>query len=194
MAYTRNEPVATDDLSVSAPILKDNTNAADDYFGVDHFAFSAASNNGLHKKVTTLTSSPLPTPSGAQAVLYGYQPSANAGVLQFSIGNNSLVPTPLTTLQSLTPITLASSGSTNLFNFTGLTQAICLVTVATTDSANAALNNFGIVTYDGASIGIKTFSSIGLLLTSAGTQLSILNNTGSTVNNIYWTLQFLRVS
>lgn len=64
MVYTRNQPVATDDLSVSQPIVAVNTNAADDSFGVDHFPFSnLTSSNGFHQKVTIPGNVAIPTPA-----------------------------------------------------------------------------------------------------------------------------------
>lgn len=64
MVYTRNQPVAGDDLSVSQPILAANTNAADDSFGVDHFPFSnLTSSNGFHQKVTIPGNVAIPTPA-----------------------------------------------------------------------------------------------------------------------------------
>lgn len=63
-SYIRNQPVATDDLSVSAPILAGNTNKADDSFGIDHFQFSDLTvNNGFHKKVTLPGNLVAPTPA-----------------------------------------------------------------------------------------------------------------------------------
>lgn len=53
MAYLRNEPIATDDLDVSQPKLRDNTNTADNLYGLDHYAFSnLTANAGLHKQST----------------------------------------------------------------------------------------------------------------------------------------------
>ena len=49
MVYLRNQPVGTDDLSVSQPILLANTNQADDTMAIDHFQFSdTTANNGKH--------------------------------------------------------------------------------------------------------------------------------------------------
>jgi|GEM_PF-5524280 len=70
-SYIRNQPVATDDLSVSAPILSGNTNKADDSFGIDHFQFSdLTTNNGFHKKVTLPGSLAAPTPAAGFGDMY----------------------------------------------------------------------------------------------------------------------------
>jgi len=71
-SYIRNQPVATDDLSVSAPILANNTNKADDSFGVDHFQFSdQTANNGFHKKVTLPGNIAAPAPAAGYGDMYG---------------------------------------------------------------------------------------------------------------------------
>lgn len=86
MAYTRNRPLATDFLSSSQPILLNNTNASDDSFGVDHYAFSdTTANKGRHKIVQQTTiagAGPLNrTRSGAGAVTANF-PSNVSGINQ----------------------------------------------------------------------------------------------------------------
>lgn len=52
MTYTTNMPLPTDTLAQSQPRIRVNFNLIDSYFGQDHFSFTAASNNGLHKKIS----------------------------------------------------------------------------------------------------------------------------------------------
>jgi hypothetical protein len=40
MAFTRNRPTASEFLQNSQPLIKNNFNASDDTFGIDHYAFS----------------------------------------------------------------------------------------------------------------------------------------------------------
>lgn len=71
MTYIRNQPVATDDLSVSAPILSANTNKADDSFGIDHYQFSdLTANNGFHKRVTLPGNAAVPAPIAGYGDMY----------------------------------------------------------------------------------------------------------------------------
>ena len=52
MAFLRDYPTASQAISASQPILKENFNASDDSFGTDHFAFSnTTAQNGTHKQV-----------------------------------------------------------------------------------------------------------------------------------------------
>ena len=77
MVYTRNQPIASDDLSVSQPFLAANTNQADDSFGIDHYQFSNLTvNNGFHKQVTLPGNVSAPTPVGGYGDIYAVTTSA----------------------------------------------------------------------------------------------------------------------
>ena len=191
MVYTVNQPNPSDNLSVSAPILRDNTNTADTYFGVDHYAFSAASNNGLHKQVTTLAQSHPAAPVSAQCLLYGAQDSSVLGVLQYTRGNNSGPPTPVTTIQSTSAaggITIGTS-AVPVLDFSGLTLAICYFTVSqvTTGACLYSLVNFSSGNFTNATIVRNGSFSID----NAGNTLQV--TAGSSLSNCYWTVQFLRI-
>ena len=51
MAFTRNRPTASELLSDSQGLIRDNFNSSDDSFGIDHFKFSdSTAANGAHKQ------------------------------------------------------------------------------------------------------------------------------------------------
>lgn len=77
MPYLRNQPIATDDLSVSQPILAANTNASDDSFGIDHFKFSdLTTSNGFHRKVTIPGNVAVPAPAAGFGDMYAVTTAA----------------------------------------------------------------------------------------------------------------------
>lgn len=52
MSYNNNTPLASERISDTQEPIRLNFSLANTYFGVDHFAFNAASNNGKHRYVT----------------------------------------------------------------------------------------------------------------------------------------------
>ena len=134
----RNKPEAPDLLSDSQPILKQNNNAIDTSFGLDHYAASSASpKNGMHNVVRTpaytdyvstvnpsltppVTAADIPAFYAFQNINGSFVPTNNIGVLQFSRGGSDAVPTPVTFLQSPSAgITLAVNSTTDILDFTG---------------------------------------------------------------------------
>lgn len=203
MPYLRNQPVATDDVSVSQPILAANTNQADDSFGIDHYKFSDLTvNNGKHNQVTTpafVANPPTglpPTTLAAEPKFYAFQDSANLGVIQYSRGPLNAVPTPLTHLHSTAAaLVVAPGGTTNVFDFTGLAFALCML--YTSDIAVTGTNKVAYVVFTGSSLSISTLNpSAALTIQATGNILQIKNTTAPPVayNNLYWTLDILRSS
>jgi hypothetical protein len=198
MAYTRNEPVLTDDLDVSQPFLFNNTNAADDSFGVNHYKFSdLTGNNGKHSIIQTPAQSPIPVSAANEPVVFGYQITAPVGVLQYSLRGGSTVPTPLvpspiTSLQSPTAATtLASLGLIPILDFSGLSKAIC--SLYAFDSAIVGTDSYSIIWWTGTGFRFLNLGSSGLLVTNSGNVLNLQNTLGIGLNNIYWTLTFQRL-
>lgn len=214
MVYLRNEPIATDDLSVSQPKLLGNTNQADDSFGVDHYAFSnLTANNGFHNKVTTpdFVDNPptgLPPVTTTNPIFYGFtQPQVGStlpiGSIQFSKGPtanpaNPKVPSPVTYLQSInTAITLASNASTNVLDVTGLTNLIALgFAKGTNANTLVATSACYYITWNGTNF---TFVLLGntnnnLFFRNSANIIQLADNsTTSGMTGVFWTLQLLRV-
>lgn len=197
--YTRNQPVATDDLSVSQPILQANTNTADDFFGVDHYKFSAVSNNGFHNQVTTpsIVGGTDPTTSASIDIFYAKMATANIGILQFSRGysvanSTPSVPTPVTSLMSpSTPIVIGNGSTTTILDFAGV--SVCSAQLFAFDiNTNPLIYCDLRIVSDGTVVRIVGIQN-GLDKAGSGTILQIKNVTGGPLNNVYWTLNFLRV-
>ncbi len=199
MAYVRNEPVATDDLTVSQPKLATNTNAADDSFGVEHYKFSDTTpNNGFHNKVTTpvFVDSPptgLPPVTVANPVAFGFQYSANSGVLQFSRGPNNAVPTPITSLHSTAAALgpLSSGTVTLMHDFTGLNLAYGVVYMVGTNVAPLNVYSAYMFFWNGSFLSTTLITGTVFSATAAGTLLNMVNN--QIVNTAYWTIDFARL-
>ena len=70
MVYTRSQP-ADVDVGISRPILAANTDQADTSFGIDHVAFSVATNAGYHKHIQFEDDAePSTGPTGDKSNLY----------------------------------------------------------------------------------------------------------------------------
>lgn len=198
--YVRNQPLSTDDLDVSQPKLATNTNASDDAFGVDHYAFSDTSGNrGFHNKVTQplIVGSAHPTTTTAP-IIYAMQDSSNLGIIQYSRGVSDAVPSPLTTLQSSSgAIVLGSGATTNVFDFTGLSRASGMVYGfnAATVNGNADPRLVYYVIWDGTNLYVSQIVSVFTFIAQASANvLQLKQASGFTFSNVYWTLQFLRTS
>lgn len=214
--YVRNQPVGTDALAVSQPKLATNTNAADDAFGTDHYAFSdTTGNRGFHNSVTTpaylvdtqvppVYPAVLPTTT-TYPIIYAYQPTdgagaptTNLGLLQYSRGVTNAVPTPLTTIQSVsTPITLLNNTPQTVFDFTGMSRASCMFYGfnAATVSGTADPRAIFYVLWDGTTLYVSQIvSSLGFVVQASAHILQMTQTSGFMFSNVYWTLQFLRTS
>jgi len=191
--YVRNQPVAGDDLSVSQPFLVNNTNQADTSFGVDHYAFSdATANNGYHKKVTNPDQTTDPATTTAP-ILYGRQVTAPLGVLQFSRGPSNAVPSPVTMLQSSsTPIVLAAGASSNVLDFTGISLATFLFYFydSVVGNKNITYGFWNGTTFSTSNL-LSAVTNLGPAI--VGNVLTIKNVSSPALNNVYWTLEFLRI-
>jgi len=198
MAYTRNEPVAGDDLDVSQPKLAVNTNGADDSFGVEHYKFSdLTASNGFHNQVTTPAygpGSPTPPVTITNPIFYAFEQTASVGTLQFSRGTNNAVPSPLTTLQSVaTPIILLNNGSTLLMDFAGLARAYVMIYAGDYSQPYLVFPTLQAVLWNGTSFIGQNYSANNFGAVASGTTLVLTNNTGSTLSNVYWTMQIVRL-
>src|SRR5580698_774128 len=120
--YQPGIPTGTVNLDVDYLNLQGNFQQLNIVYGTDHYPFDNASpNQGFHNQVTTpaFVASPppmVPTPPGTTTnpIFYAFQQYPALGVLQYSRGPNSAVPTTLTKLFSpATPISLAPAATTN---------------------------------------------------------------------------------
>jgi len=203
MVFDPNRPIASENLSDSQPLLLSNNRALDTSFGVDHYKFSDASgNNGFHNQVTTpvFVDNPAtgnPPVTVANPVFFGFQQTANLGVLQYSRGPNNAVITPLTKIYSpSTPISIGNSSSTPLLDFTGIVLAQALVLFTYTLVSGGTFNQLWSVRYQtGPSTTVVSYNTFtpGLTLEFSGSVLSIVSNNVGASTNLFWTLDFQRI-
>lgn len=195
-------PQPNDNLDFSQGQLLSNNGGLDTVFGVDHYKFSDASaNKGFHNKVTTpvFVDSPpsgLPPVTTTNPIFYGFQDTANVGVIQYSRGPTNAVPTPITNLQSpVTPIVLGPAATTNVLDFTGIAHAFCLLHAG--DTGSPTLNRILTwVFWTGSAFILNDLTSGISFLDSqnTGNILQLKNNNVGALNNVYWTLHFDRLS
>lgn len=213
MAFTRNRPTANELLKNSQPLIRSNFNDSDDSFGTEHYAFSdTTANNGLHKKVTT---TPLAHPvTATNPIFYSAQDSANIGYIQYSRGPvfNGYVPapTPVTRLHSsVTPITIASGGTTNILDLTGLNNLVARLYVSNFRAGNTANDSIlrFIMTSDVyffndagtprfrfiPAISSGTLTTSNVFPTSSGFILQV-GASGTNLANVFWSLELIRIN
>lgn len=201
-SYQPNIPTGTVRLDVDYQNLQGNFEQANIVYGTDHYPFdNATANQGFHNVVTTppyVEDPPtgLPPVTAANPKAYAFQQYAALGVLQYSRGPNNAVPTPLTSLHSAaTAITVTQSINVNILDFTGIARAICKAYVMDTTDASSTTKTTAEVYWTGAGFYINQSQtnpgSIGF--TSSGNVLQIRASTTATVNNVYWTVQFIRI-
>ena len=204
MVFNPNRPIATELLSDSQPLLLSNNQDLDTSFGIDHYKFSdATANNGFHNKVTTpsyVATPPtgLPPVTGANPILFGWEYTANVGMLQYSRGPSNAVPTPITNLYSpSTPITIGNSSNTLVLDFTGisLAQAILTFTYNLNSNSNEYIQIYAVRYRTGPIASASLLSPIGLGLTAqfSGSILSIVSSGTGASTNLYWSLNFVRI-
>jgi hypothetical protein len=199
MSYNPNVPQATDFLSNSQVDLLNNFTKANSSFGLNHYSFADLTiNNGKHNNVQTplITGGVHPVTPANEDAFYGMQDSAPLGVLQYSRGPNSAVPTPVTSLQSTAAaIVLAPAASTNVLDFTGIT----ILAMGSLFAINANISgitsiNFINFYWNGTAFQFwESQVTKSLAAIAVGNILTLKNQTGVAMNNVYWTLKFYRI-
>jgi len=217
MPFDPNIPQSIDFLSESQLDLLNNNIQLDASFGVDHYKFSNVTvNNGRHNYVTTplavntpATVTGHPDVTATELRFYAMQDTANIGLLQYSrgwdaVGATSAVPSAVTYLQSpnaaQTLLGLATS-TLNIFDFTGITKyAMAKVYIYNNNLITTVMPAFeGLLTWRGASNELtvneiyNSFAS-NVKFEQSGNFFRMRRSiNGVTLNDIYWTIQFLRI-
>ncbi len=176
MTYNPSIPQPSDLLSVSQGAILNNFGSSNTIYGVDHYAFNDTTPNAI----------------------------ASVGPIQYSKGKTRLdqgnqVSTPVTAIQSSqTPIMINNTSIINILDFNGISRAFARLIVGNFSSSGAGrfINSAEILySQSGPGFGILPLGSNtnNLAISSSGTVLIVTNATGSTLNNVFWTLQFLRI-
>lgn len=198
--YQPNIPTGTVNLDVDYLNIQGNFQQANIVYGTDHYPLdNATPNQGYHNIITTppVVNSPPdslpPTTAAGICKFYGYEKYSAFGLLQWSRGPSNALPTPLTSLQG-GPLSLASGATSNIVDLAGMTR-VMLILSGFSDSASSAnkrpINTF--VVFSQGTSNITTGTPGNMTAVFTGTILGIKNNTLSTVNNYYWTINFLRI-
>lgn len=122
MTYTRGIPDAAQSPAVQQSPLQTNTNLVDDYFGVDHNAFSAAADQGEHKQITyTAPLAVAPAPAGTKAALYTETIAGQTQLVYKNATNTyQLTPPGLAVFTPLAQARIRNQGGWQAFNSTGV--------------------------------------------------------------------------
>lgn len=181
MVYLLNQPVATDDLSVSQPILAANTNSADASFGIDHFAFSNLTvNNGFHQKVT-LPGTGLATPT--PAANYGDMFATTTG----GITQPYWIRDGLVTIFNMIPIKAFGSfngggGTLNALNLTAVNTSVGQYTL--TIAANAVTGtSYSVLIGVGINLLNPGRGSEYVIVSATSVQIAFRNHIGDVLAN-----------
>jgi hypothetical protein len=203
--YNPAIPQANDDLSDSQGQILQNFDKANSSFGIDHYNFAnLTADNGKHNQITTpafIDSPPTALPPvtiAAEPKMYAFQDSANAGVLNYSRGPSNAVPTPLTSIHSpVTPIITTANVPVTVFDFTGLARSFCIATACDMTGVPGVINsNIAFVIWTGSDLNFLVMAGVNsgtIRFQTSGSILQLVSTPGA-ANNLYWTLDFLRMS
>lgn len=197
--YDPTVPTGRVDLDTDYKNLQNNFAQLDTSFAVNHYAFSnQTANNGFHNRVTTplVVGGVHPATAANVPDFYAMKDGTNAETIQYSRGGNNAVPSPVTSIQSpAAPINLLNNGTTNIYDFTGITLAIAefwAICTGTFVVGGGSTTKF--IFWNGAAFLLGNQAGSALVLQQApGNILQLLNSSGVPRNGISWTLRFLRV-
>lgn len=176
--YNRDIPDAPNNPSNDQPLMKVNTNSADDLLAVDHFSFNVAK-GGTHKQVT-LTNEAAPGIGSSDGVLYsnGNFPAwqNGAGQTSFFAGFPSATSNGYAFLQGGVII------QWGVFTITGQTNTVLFITSNINFPNNcwnvqATLIPAAPPTGNAQTISINSISSSGFIANYSG---------GSAYGSFYW--------
>jgi len=90
-------------------------------------------------------------------------------------------------------ITVASGGgTTNVFDFTGLPRAMCILTAS--NNTTTLIGVFAYIVWTGSTLILANIVSTSALAAFSATPILQLKNTSIVgLSDVYWTLQFMRV-
>jgi len=122
MTYNPNTPLASERISDTQQPIRDNFFLANQIFGIDHFEFDAASNNGKHKEVTMpdRTATP-PTTSASECAIYAR--TASSQTFPYMRRDASATDIPVIPIKAFGECTVPGAVLTaNSFNVTSVTR------------------------------------------------------------------------
>lgn len=200
MVFKPGIPAPTDNLDDSQVDLQNNFTQLDDTFDIDHVKFSdTTADNGRHKTVTFVQQSSAPTTGADQVISYTIEPTANVGTLQFSRGESDSVPTPVTGKHLSGTVNILAGNTVDTLDFTGLTRAMGFASAVSDATALGGPSILYYFMFDGTKLRTTSISSIGggagigspsFVVNGNILQLKV---TSFTLNNVTWSLNFLRL-
>lgn len=200
-AYQPGIPTGTVNLDVDYQNIRGNFEQANIVYGTDHYPFdNATPNQGFHNLVTTppVVNNPpngLPPATAANPKFYAYQQYPALGVLHYSRGPSNAVPTTLTKLNSTAAATvIAPATNINILDFTGMTFGYCLLYASNLTNVSQT-TNVAFVVWDGAAVNIRLLTPVSAILVvqSTGNILQLRNASAGALNNVYWSLEIIRI-
>lgn len=200
MPFLNNIPQPGDKLKNSQGQLLGNNQQLNVSFGIDHYPYTdLTANNGKHKQVTTPIQMADPASTITDPKFYGRQITVPVGALQYSRGWDDInsvpaVPTPVTSLQSQsTPLTIGSSSTVNVMDFTGLQMAFAVLYTGDTATTPSLYSSVTYIFWTGTAFVIKSMASASFITVTSNTNILQILNTGPAITNFYSTLQFIRL-
>ncbi len=202
MNFNANIPQPNDLLPNSQQVLLSNNIALSAIFGIDHYPFTdQTANQGFHNKVTTplIVGGVHPTTT-TNPIFYAMQDAAEIGIIQYSRGPSNAIPSPVTELQSpSTPISLVNNASTNVIDCTNITRMVATLYAGNFSTSSGSRNIIieGVILWNKAIPVFKVIPSAStsgfITIGASGNILQIVNTSGTTINDLYWTLRFHRI-
>lgn len=129
MSYNPNIPQPTDNISTSQGQILTNFSTANTYFGTDHNAFNAASNQGIHKQVNLVdqTASLPSVNAGAAGLVTASKLTSNSWITpawRFNPGGG-IVNVPMAPIRAMAACTVSGGSVTIIssFNVSGISYS-----------------------------------------------------------------------
>ncbi len=200
MPFNPAIPQATNLLSNSQGALLTNNGFLNTWSNVDHYALDDATvNNGKHQVIQMPVQTSVPVTTNDPVAFSYQQPTGNAGVLQYLGGPNGAVASPILPLQSSAAgITIASLGTSSVFDFTNLPYCYGwmnafaqFVNPPNPPQLFAAAGWF----YWNGSTGtlLQNRTAVTFIFQFSGSILQLINTSGISFTLVSWTIGFDRI-
>lgn len=194
MSYS-DTPLAPQKQNATQSQIRTNFQLINTVFGTDHYAVDDLTGNAGHHQVIESPAQSSHATTTTNPAIYGFEDSANIGVLQYSRAPSNAVPTPLTGFCSVsTPISMGATSTISLLNFSGLSIAIVNIYAfgEKVSSGNPVSLNTTIY-WNGTDFLNLGSNTLTIYATSSGSTLRLGNSSSGGLINVYWNLQFIRL-
>lgn len=199
--YNPDIPQPTDDLSLSQGDILRNFQSLNTLYGVDHVPLTNRSQDqGSHNHVTFVRQDSAPSTDEHRPKMYALRPDSNFRSLQYSRLGDDAYPSPVSPIQAASPFSLAANSNTNVLDLSDIDKFAARVTawgIAPNASAGSkSALRAAYIARDGSERITKIATpteGVGIGITLTSNNRVRISAGGQALNNIRWTLEFIRI-